>query len=372
MTSRARAATTQRIRCVSLVFAPRPVLNPRQLNVGSVGGGRQVLHDAVDAGARLCAIFKEPTITPSAAQKEKFGLKKTWGSPNGAMRRGWNGITISRDTIHIKGMELGFKRPVIFERQAVGGESQAGACVRACTAVRGVGMLTRLWQRHEHIEARFGHAGYKVVGKGRAATFFFPENGGVEVVDERVLKETNSAVVTYSNPLDNVVDLAHHFFTRCLEGGITPYVVTKKTVFKWQEVRVVFRRRPCRVHTGQIGANRPAPNDQAPRHRAIDVATCAGNKTGLLDTHERRFRRGVQGQVPQGGSAGAVRWRAAASHLGRSHHADSALDRWRFRHGSAQLRRRYAHRSDRTGALGRCSCAGVCGISFVALLRVVG
>jgi isocitrate dehydrogenase len=88
----------------------------------------KVLHDAVDAGARMCAIFKEPTITPSAEQKEKFGLKKTWGSPNGAMRRGWNGITISRDTIHIKGMELGFKQPVIFERQAVGGEYQAGAC----------------------------------------------------------------------------------------------------------------------------------------------------------------------------------------------------------------------------------------------------
>lgn len=99
-----------------------------------------------------------------------------------------------------------------------------------------------------------------MVGKGRAATFFFPENGGVEVVDERVLKETNSAVVTYSNPLDNVVDLAHHFFTRCLEGGITPYVVTKKTVFKWQEVRIVFRRRPCHAYTGQVGANTPAPS----------------------------------------------------------------------------------------------------------------
>ena len=39
------------------------------------------------------------------------------------MRRGWNGITISRDTIHIEGMELGYKRPVLFERHAVGGES---------------------------------------------------------------------------------------------------------------------------------------------------------------------------------------------------------------------------------------------------------
>jgi len=42
-------------------------------------------------------------------------------------------------------------------------------------------------------------------------------------------------VVTYHNPLDNVADLAHHFFTRCLKANIVPYVVTKKTVFKWQE-----------------------------------------------------------------------------------------------------------------------------------------
>ena len=30
-------------------------------------------------------------------------------------------------------------------------------------------------------------------------------------------------------------DLAHHFFRRCLAAEVTPYVVTKKTVFKWQE-----------------------------------------------------------------------------------------------------------------------------------------
>ena len=32
-----------------------------------------------------------------------------------------------------------------------------------------------------------------------------------------------------------MTDLAHHFFSRCLEGNVVPYVVTKKTVFKWQE-----------------------------------------------------------------------------------------------------------------------------------------
>ena len=49
-----------------------------------------------------------------------------------------------------------------------------------------------------------------------------------------LLLDENVAVV-YHNPLDNVSDLAHHFFSRCLEAGIVPYVVTKKTVFKWQE-----------------------------------------------------------------------------------------------------------------------------------------
>jgi isocitrate dehydrogenase len=39
----------------------------------------------------------------------------------------------------------------------------------------------------------------------------------------------------FQNPYDNVVPMAHHFFKRCLEANITPYVCTKKTVFKWQE-----------------------------------------------------------------------------------------------------------------------------------------
>jgi len=163
----------------------------------------KVLHDAVAAGARVGAIFKEPTITPTAEQQKKLGLKKAWGSPNGAMRRGWNGITISRDTIHIEGMELGYKRPVLFERHAVGGE--------------------------------YG-AGFKEVGKGKVVTTFIPDGKGEAlIVDERTLADDKNAVVTYHNPLDNVADLAHHFFTRCLQAQVTPYVVTKKTVFKWQE-----------------------------------------------------------------------------------------------------------------------------------------
>jgi isocitrate dehydrogenase len=36
----------------------------------------KVLKDAVEAGARIGAIFKEPTITPSAEQTKSMGLKK--------------------------------------------------------------------------------------------------------------------------------------------------------------------------------------------------------------------------------------------------------------------------------------------------------
>eukprot|EP00569_Conticribra_weissflogii_P007587 CAMPEP_0171350704 /NCGR_PEP_ID=MMETSP0878-20121228/37027_1 /TAXON_ID=67004 /ORGANISM="Thalassiosira weissflogii, Strain CCMP1336" /LENGTH=554 /DNA_ID=CAMNT_0011855699 /DNA_START=59 /DNA_END=1723 /DNA_ORIENTATION=- len=163
----------------------------------------QVLADAVDAGKRIGAIFKEPTITPSAIQVQEMGLKKAWGSPNGAMRRGWNGITISRDTIHIDGIELGYKNQVLFERHAVGGE--------------------------------YG-AGWNEVGQGTLLTTYIPKDGGAPfVVDKRDLTDSHNVCVVYHNPYDNVRELAHLFFNRCLEHKVTPYIVTKKTVFKWQE-----------------------------------------------------------------------------------------------------------------------------------------
>eukprot|EP00927_Polykrikos_kofoidii_P047420 TRINITY_DN41555_c0_g1_i1.p1 TRINITY_DN41555_c0_g1~~TRINITY_DN41555_c0_g1_i1.p1 ORF type:complete len:548 (+),score=93.37 TRINITY_DN41555_c0_g1_i1:69-1646(+) len=165
----------------------------------------QCLRDAVDAGKRIAAIFKEPTITPTPSQQKELGLKKAFGSPNGHMRRGWNGITISRDTIHIPGVALGYKQPVLCERHAVGGE--------------------------------YG-AGWDTVGKGRVLTTFFPEDmreTKPKIIDAREITDETSAVVVYDNPLDNVTDLGHVFFKRCLEKHCVPYVVTKKTVFKWQE-----------------------------------------------------------------------------------------------------------------------------------------
>ena len=162
-----------------------------------------VLAAAVEAGKRVGAIFKEPTITPSAVQVQEMGLKKAWGSPNGAMRRGWNGVTISRDTIHIEGIELGYKNQVLFERHAVGGE--------------------------------YG-AGWNEVGEGTLLTTYIPKDGGAPfVVDKRDLTDNHNVCVVYHNPYDNVRELGHLFFKRCLDHNVTPYIVTKKTVFKWQE-----------------------------------------------------------------------------------------------------------------------------------------
>ena len=162
--------------------------------------GDQVLRDAIAAGKRTGAVYKEPTITPTAEQAKAMGLSKVWGSPNGLMRKGWNGITISRDTILIEGMQLGYKKPVLFDRHAVGGE--------------------------------YG-AAYKMLGPGRVETLFYPTAGGAPVkVDDRTLTDAESAVVVYDNPYDNIRPMAHHFLGRCLEAGVTPCVVSKHTVFK--------------------------------------------------------------------------------------------------------------------------------------------
>ena len=49
-------------------------------------------------------------------------------------------------------------------------------------------------------------------------TLHLPKDGGnAQIVDQRELTDAENVVVTYHNPLDNVPDLARHFFTRCLE-----------------------------------------------------------------------------------------------------------------------------------------------------------
>ncbi len=102
---------------------------------------------------------------------------------------------------------MGFKNKCLFDRHAVGGE--------------------------------YG-AAYKTVGKGTLVTTFIPEGTESDptkaiLVDKRKLADKVSAAVVYDNPYDNVTAMAHHFFSRCLDEKVTPYVVTKKTVFKWQE-----------------------------------------------------------------------------------------------------------------------------------------
>jgi len=201
-----------------------------------------VLRECIEAGSRIGAIYKEPTITPTEDQMKEFGLKKAWGSPNGAMRKGWNGISISRDTIHLEGMELGFKKPCLFDRHAVGGEY---------------------------------HASYKTVGPGTLTTLFAPVDGNAVIVNHRKLSDKTSAVVVYDNPYDNVEPMAHHFFSRCLEANVTPYVVTKKTVFKWQETFWQTMKRVFDAHYKQkfLDAGLLAGCRGELQHYLSDVAT---------------------------------------------------------------------------------------------------
>ena len=186
---------------------PGPLCEPRRYANGSAvvclsergragprshGTSSQVLTDAVESGARLRVIFKEPTVTPTASQRAAMGLSRPLGSPNGAMRRGWNGICISRDTILIDGMQLGFKRPVVCERQASGG---------------------------------LYYAGWEQCGGGRLLTTFFPNDPErpPTIVDGRCLDAKNSVAVVFHNPLDRVPQMAHIFFSRCLQVLTTPW-----------------------------------------------------------------------------------------------------------------------------------------------------
>jgi isocitrate dehydrogenase len=166
--------------------------------------GDKVLKDAIAAGTTIGSIFKEPTITPTEEQMREMGLSKPLGSPNGKMRMAWNGYSIDRDTIQVPGLEsqMGYKRPVLFCRHAVGGE--------------------------------YG-AGHAVVGPGTLKLIYTAADGTEQVIDTRELTDQKNAAVVYHNPLDNVPMLAHHFFSRALAAHVTPYIVTKKTVFKWQE-----------------------------------------------------------------------------------------------------------------------------------------
>lgn len=166
--------------------------------------GDRVLKDAINAGTAIGAIFKEPTITPTEEQMKSMGLSKPLGSPNGKMREAWRGYSIDRDTIVVAGLEhqMGYKRPVLFCRHAVGGE--------------------------------YG-AGHAIVGPGTLELVYTAKDGTKQIINTRELTDQKNAAVVYHNPLDNVPQLAHHFFTRALQAGVTPYIVTKKTVFKWQE-----------------------------------------------------------------------------------------------------------------------------------------
>ena len=122
-----------------------------------------------------------------------MGLSKSFGSLNGVIRKGWNSMPISRDTIHIHGIELGYKNRVLFECHAVGGEHGTG------------------WN--------------EVKTKGTLLMTHVPDDGSDPfIIDKRVLTDDKNVAVVYHNPYDNIEGLVHYFLERCLEAKVTPYV----------------------------------------------------------------------------------------------------------------------------------------------------
>ena len=87
------------------------------------------------------------------------------------------------------------------------------------------------------------------------------------------MKDKSNVVVTYHNPLDNVTELAHHFFKRCLASNITPYVVTKKTVFKWQEGFWVIMKDVFDKHYKEAYVKAGIIPDGQLKHLISDAAT---------------------------------------------------------------------------------------------------
>ena len=59
-----------------VVPPPNAVNKASEIRTHRFARCQQVLFDAVEAGARIGAIFKEPTVTPSAIQKVIIGLEQ--------------------------------------------------------------------------------------------------------------------------------------------------------------------------------------------------------------------------------------------------------------------------------------------------------
>lgn len=161
------------------------------------------LREAIRQGKAVRAVFKEPTVTPTAEELAAAGASRVLESPNAALRKGWRGVVISRDTIHAgRAASAGYRRPVLIDRHAVGGE--------------------------------YG-AQHGLVGPGRVRTTFTGADGAVRTIADLELSEHASFVVTHATALDEVPALGRHFFSRALRAAVTPYVVTKRTVFRSQE-----------------------------------------------------------------------------------------------------------------------------------------
>ena len=171
------------------------------------------LKDAVRGQERRSAPFLQGADrhavrrTGQGVRSLEFGSKPL-PSPNGAMRAGWNGVTISRDTTRHRRRRAGLQVPVLFERHAVGGE--------------------------------YG-AGWKEVGKGRLITTYFPDAESFEqgekaiIVDARILDNERNVAVVYHNPWTTSRRRAPSLLLATLKAGVTPLRSNEENCIQGQE-----------------------------------------------------------------------------------------------------------------------------------------
>ena len=179
--------------------------------------------------------------------------------------------------------------------------------------------------------------------------------------------------------LAQVPDLAHHFFSRCLKAEVVPYVVTKKTVFKWQEgfwvrMKEVFDEnyRQDYLDAGLLDGCGEGlllavsrVGSRAGSSYWCRWSRCAGGELQHLisDAATMQVRARCLSPFRQRGSTGCLRPFCAC--------ADYPLDRRWVWHGGAQLRRRYAHRCERAShsISAVCQCPALSSLSAVWLAR---
>ncbi len=161
----------------------------------------KVLKDIEEALVKYRTAVKGPTITPTEEEAKKFGLKKVYGSPNGALRKAINGAAIFRSPIEYVGIKKNIPgmEGVTIARQAIGGI--------------------------------YGAPEFKIEGKGKLEIVFTDEKGNKTTKAEWLVKGAGVGRMTTETD-QSITDYAHATFQYALFENKSVVLSTKHTIQK--------------------------------------------------------------------------------------------------------------------------------------------